>query len=162
MTIYDVPVRTLDGGPASLRDYEGKVLLIVNVASKCGLTPQYAGLEQLHEKFADRGFAVLGFPCNQFGGQEPGTAEEIGTFCSATYGVTFPMFEKIDVNGDDRHPLYATLTQLADDSGHTGDIRWNFEKFLVGRDGAPVSRFSPLAEPESEELVTAIEKLLAD
>ena len=162
MTIYDVPVNALDGGSASLRDYEGKVLLIVNVASQCGLTPQYTGLEQLQEKFADRGFSVLGFPCNQFGGQEPGTAEEIQTFCSGTYGVTFPLFEKIDVNGDDRHPLYATLTQLADGSGHSGDIRWNFEKFLVGRDGVPVSRFSPLVEPESEELVVAIEKLLAD
>ena len=162
MTIYDVPVRALDGSPASLHDYEGKVLLIVNVASKCGLTPQYTGLEQLHEKFADRGFAVLGFPCNQFGGQEPGTAEEIETFCSATYGVTFPLFEKIDVNGDDRHPLYETLTQLADDSGHTGDIRWNFEKFLVNRSGTPTARFSPLVEPESDELVVAIEKLLAD
>ena len=162
MTIYDVPVRTLDGGPASLRDYEGNVLLIVNVASKCGLTPQYTGLEQLHEKFADRGLRVLGFPCNQFGGQEPGTAEEIKTFCSVSYGVTFPMFEKVDVNGDDRHPLYAALTQLADAEGHSGDIRWNFEKFLVGRDGTPVSRFSPLTEPDAEELVSAIEKLLAD
>ena len=162
MTIYDVPVRALDGGPASLHDYEGKVLLIVNVASKCGLTPQYAGLEQLHEKFAERGFSVLGFPCNQFGEQEPGTAEEIETFCSATYGITFPMFEKIDVNGDDRHPLYAALTKLADDGGHSGDIRWNFEKFLIGRDGVPSNRFSPLVEPSSEELVVAIEKLLAD
>ena len=162
MTIYDVPVNALDGGSASLRDYEGKVLLIVNVASQCGLTPQYTGLEQLQEKFADRGFSVLGFPCNQFGGQEPGTAEEIQTFCSGTYGVTFPLFDKIEVNGEDRHPLYATLTQLADGSGHSGDIRWNFEKFLVGRDGVPVSRFSPLVEPESEELVVAIEKLLAD
>jgi glutathione peroxidase len=162
MTIYDVPVRTLDGGPASLRDHEGEVLLVVNVASKCGLTPQYTGLEQLHEKFADRGFSVLGFPCNQFGGQEPGTAEEIQTFCSVSYGVTFPMFEKVDVNGDDRHPLYAALTPLADADGHTGDIRWNFEKFLVGRDGVPVSRFSPLTEPDAGELVSAIEKLLAD
>jgi glutathione peroxidase len=162
MTIYDVPVRTLDGGPASLRDYEGKVLLIVNVASKCGLTPQYTGLEQLQEKFADRGFSVLGFPCNQFGGQEPGTPDEIATFCSASYGVTFPMFEKLDVNGDDRHPLYASLTPIADADGHTGDIRWNFEKFLVGRDGVPVSRFSPLTEPDSHELVAAIDKLLAD
>ena len=162
MTIYDAPVRTLDGNPASLRDYEGKVLLIVNVASKCGLTPQYSGLEQLQEKFADRGFSVLGFPCNQFGGQEPGTAEEIQTFCSTSYGVTFPIFEKIDVNGDDRHPLYATLTGLADDGGHSGDIRWNFEKFLIGRDGVPVARFSPLTEPDAEELVVAIEKQLAD
>jgi glutathione peroxidase len=162
MTIYDVPVRTLDGKQVSLRDYEGKVLLIVNVASQCGLTPQYTGLEQLQETLGERGFSVLGFPCNQFGGQEPGTAEEIQTFCSSTYGVTFPLFEKVDVNGDDRHPLYAALTQLADDGGHTGDIRWNFEKFLVGRDGVPVSRFSPLTEPQSDELHVAIEKLLAD
>ena len=161
MSIYDVPVRTLDGGPASLRDYEGKVLLIVNVASQCGLTPQYTGLERLHEKFAERGFAVLGFPCNQFGEQEPGTAQEIQTFCSTSYGVTFPMFEKIDVNGDDRHPLYAELTQLADAEGHTGDIRWNFEKFLVDRTGAPVRRFSPLIDPEADEVVGAIEELLA-
>jgi glutathione peroxidase len=162
MTIYDIPVRALDGGPASLRDYEGKVLLVVNVASQCGLTPQYTGLEQLQGTFKERGFSVLGFPCNQFGGQEPGTAEEIQTFCSGTYGVTFRLFEKIDVNGDDRHPLYDQLTRLADDGGHTGDIRWNFEKFLVGRDGVPVSRFSPLTEPGSEELTVAIEKLLAD
>jgi glutathione peroxidase len=160
MTIYDIPVRSLDGQPASLRDYEGKVLLVVNVASKCGLTPQYEGLERLHEKFAERGFAVLGFPCNQFGEQEPGTPEEIATFCSATYGVTFPMFEKIDVNGDDRHPLYSQLAELADASGHTGDIRWNFEKFLVDRDGTPVKRFSPMAEPEGDEVVAAIESLL--
>ena len=161
MTIYDVPVRTLDGNNASLRDYEGKVLLIVNVASKCGLTPQYAGLERLHEKFAERGFAVLGFPCNQFGEQEPGTAEEISSFCSATYGITFPLFEKTDVNGDHRHPLYVTLTQLADAEGTSGDIRWNFEKFLIGPDGVPAQRFSPLVEPESDELLGAIEDLLA-
>jgi glutathione peroxidase len=160
MTIYDVPVRTLDGKQVSLRDYEGKVLLIVNVASKCGLTPQYDGLERVHEKVAERGFAVLGFPCNQFGEQEPGTAEEIQAFCSSTYGVTFPLFEKIDVNGEHQHPLYATLTQLADDTGHTGDIRWNFEKFLVDRTGVPVQRFSPLTEPESDELLGAIEALL--
>jgi glutathione peroxidase len=161
MSVYDVPVRTLDGGPASLRDHEGQVLLVVNVASKCGLTPQYEGLEALHEKYADRGFAVLGFPCNQFGAQEPGTADDIRTFCSTTYGVTFPMFEKIDVNGDGRHPLYAELTRLADDSGHDGDIRWNFEKFLVDRRGAPVRRFSPLVEPDADELVDAIEAQLA-
>jgi glutathione peroxidase len=161
MSIYDIPVRSLDGGAASLRDFEGKVLLVVNVASKCGLTPQYSGLERLHEKFGERGFAVLGFPCNQFGEQEPGGAEEIATFCSASYGVTFPMFEKNDVNGDDRQPLYDVLTQLADGEGHTGDIRWNFEKFLVDRHGVPVLRFGPLVEPESEELLDAIESLLA-
>ena len=161
MSIYDIPVRTLDGGPASLRDHEGKVLLIVNVASKCGLTPQYSGLERLHEKFAERGFAVLGFPCNQFGEQEPGSADEIATFCSASYGVTFPLFEKNDVNGDNRQPLYDVLTTLSDAEGTTGDIRWNFEKFLVDRSGEPVRRFSPLVEPESEEILGAIESLLA-
>ena len=161
MSIYDIPVRTLDGGPASLRDHEGKVLLIVNVASKCGLTPQYSGLERLHEKFAGRGFAVLGFPCNQFGEQEPGSADEIATFCSASYGVTFPLFEKNDVNGDNRQPLYDVLTTLSDAEGTTGDIRWNFEKFLVDRSGEPVRRFSPLVEPESEEILGAIESLLA-
>jgi len=161
MTIYDVPVRTLDGEPASLRDYEGKVLLIVNVASKCGLTPQYTGLENIHEKFAERGFTVLGFPCNQFGEQEPGTAEEISTFCSANYGITFPLFEKIEVNGDNRHPLYAALTELADTEGNTGDIRWNFEKFLIGRDGEIVARFSPMVVPEDEALVSAIEKAVS-
>jgi glutathione peroxidase len=162
MSIYDIPVRALDGGAASLRAYEGKVLLIVNVASKCGLTPQYAGLERLHEKFGERGFAVLGFPCNQFGEQEPGTAEEIETFCSSTYGITFPLFEKADVNGDNRQPLYDVLTPLADAEGVSGDIRWNFEKFLVDRSGEPVRRFSPLVEPESDEILDAIESLLAE
>jgi glutathione peroxidase len=161
MTVLDVDVRALDGGPASLRDHAGKVLLIVNVASQCGLTPQYAGLEQLHEKFAERGFAVLGFPCNQFGEQEPGTPEEIATFCSTTYGVTFPIFEKIEVNGSGQHPLYAELTRLADGSGQAGDIRWNFEKFLIDRSGTPVHRFSPLVEPDADELVSAIDELLA-
>jgi glutathione peroxidase len=160
MSIYDVPVRALDGAEASLADYKDQVLLVVNVASKCGLTPQYTGLEKLHEKFADRGFVVLGFPCNQFGEQEPGSADEIATFCSSSYGVTFPLFEKNDVNGPDRQPLYDVLTPLADSEGNTGDIRWNFEKFLVDRNGEPVQRFSPLTEPESDELVEAIEKLL--
>ena len=160
MSIYDIPVRALDGSEASLRDYEGKVLLIVNVASKCGLTPQYTGLENLHEKLADRGFAVLGFPCNQFGEQEPGSAEEIATFCSASYGVTFPLFEKNDVNGPNRQPLYDVLTSLADIEGNTGDIRWNFEKFLVDRNGEPVKRFSPLVEPDNDELIESIETLL--
>jgi glutathione peroxidase len=160
VTIYDIPVRTLSGEPASLREHEGEVLLIVNVASKCGLTPQYTGLEQLHEKYADRGFSVLGFPCNQFGAQEPGSPEEIQTFCSTTYGVTFPMFEKVEVNGDERHPLYSRLTELPDNTGHTGDVRWNFEKFLVDRDGNPVRRFTPLTEPDADELIAQIEALL--
>jgi glutathione peroxidase len=161
MSIYDIPVRALDGSPASFRDHEGKVLLIVNVASKCGLTPQYTGLERLHEKFGERGFAVLGFPCNQFGEQEPGSAEEIATFCSASYGVTFPLFEKADVNGEERQPLYDVLTPLADAEGNSGDIRWNFEKFLIDRSGEPVVRFSPLVEPEADELLDAIETQLA-
>ena len=160
MSIYDIPVRALDGSEASLRDYKDQVLLIVNVASKCGLTPQYTGLERLHEKFADRGFAVLGFPCNQFGEQEPGSAEEIATFCSASYGVTFPLFEKNDVNGPNRQPLYDVLTPLADSEGNSGDIRWNFEKFLVDRSGEPVQRFSPLVEPEADEIVESIQQLL--
>jgi glutathione peroxidase len=160
LTLYDIPLNTLAGQPASLGDLAGKTLLVVNVASKCGLTPQYTGLEQLHERFADRGFAVVGFPCNQFGGQEPGSAEEIAEFCSATYGVTFPMFEKIDVNGPDRHPVYTELTALADAEGEAGDIQWNFEKFLVGPDGKAVARFRPGTQPDAPEVVTAIEASL--
>jgi glutathione peroxidase len=158
--IQDIQLRTLDGTPATLAEHAGKVLLIVNVASECGLTPQYEGLERLHKRYADRGFAVLGFPCNQFGGQEPGSDEEIGTFCSATYGVTFPMYAKADVNGDDRQPLYRELTALADASGEAGDVQWNFEKFLVDADGTPVARFRPRTEPEADEVVAAIEARL--
>jgi glutathione peroxidase len=157
LTLYDIPLKTLDGQPASLGDLAGKTLLVVNVASKCGLTPQYAGLERLHEQFADRGFAVVGFPCNQFGGQEPGSAEEIAEFCSATYGVSFPMFEKIDVNGPGRHPVYTELTALADDAGEAGDIQWNFEKFLVSPDGKAIARFRPRTEPDAPEVISAIE-----
>ena len=157
MSIYDHPVTALDGGDADLHDYQGKAALVVNVASKCGLTPQYEGLEKLQERYADQGFTVLGFPCNQFMGQEPGSAEEIQTFCSTTYGVTFPMFAKIEVNGDDKDPLYAELEQTADAEGHTGEIRWNFEKFLLAPDGTVAARFAPQAEPESDEVVKAIE-----
>ena len=157
VTVHDIPVNTLAGEPSSLGELAGKTLLVVNVASKCGLTPQYTGLERLHEQFADRGFAVVGFPCNQFGGQEPGTAEEIQEFCSVTYGVTFPMFEKIDVNGPGRHPVYAELTQVADDAGEAGDIQWNFEKFLVRPDGTVAARFRPRTEPDDPALVGAIE-----
>jgi glutathione peroxidase len=157
LTLYDIPLKTLDGQPASLGDLAGKTLLVVNVASKCGLTPQYAGLERLHEQFAGRGFAVVGFPCNQFGAQEPGSAQEIAEFCSATYGVSFPMFEKIDVNGPDRHPVYTELTALADAAGEAGDIQWNFEKFLVAPDGKAVARFRPSTEPDAPEVVAAIE-----
>jgi glutathione peroxidase len=160
LSLYDIPVKTLDGRPASLGDLSGKTLLVVNVASKCGLTPQYTGLEALHEQFAERGFAVVGFPCNQFGGQEPGSAEEIAEFCSATYGVTFPMFEKIEVNGADRHPVYTELTALADAEGEAGDIQWNFEKFLVTPDGKAVARFRPGTQPDAPEVIAAIEASL--
>ena len=156
MTLYDIPIHTLAGEASSLASFEGTPLLIVNVASKCGLTPQYEGLENLQKKYGARGFHVVGFPCNQFMGQEPGTAEEIQTFCSTTYGVTFPLFEKIDVNGEDQHPIYAELNQTADADGYTGDIRWNFEKFLVGPDGS-VQRFAPEVTPDDPALVSAIE-----
>ncbi|MEW2396738.1 glutathione peroxidase [Streptomyces sp. NPDC046862] len=157
-SVLDVGIGALQGGSADLAQYHGKAVLVVNVASKCGLTPQYAGLERLHERYADQGFTVLGVPCNQFLGQEPGTSEEIAEFCSATYGVTFPMTEKAEVNGEGRHPLYARLVDHADAEGHTGDIRWNFEKFLIGRDGTVLARFSPQTEPEAAELVAAVEK----
>ena len=140
---------------------DGKVALIVNVASKCGLTPQYESLEKLHEQYGDQGFTVLGFPCNQFMEQEPGSADEIATFCSMTYGVSFPLMEKVEVNGDGRHPIYAELTEVADSSGHTGDIRWNFEKFLVGPTGDVVGRFAPTTAPDAEEIIKAIEANLA-
>ncbi|MEU6469527.1 glutathione peroxidase [Streptomyces massasporeus] len=157
----DVEIGALQGGPADLSQYAGKAVLVVNVASKCGLTPQYTGLEKLHEQYAGRGFSVLGVPCNQFLGQEPGSADEIAEFCSATYGVTFPLTEKVEVNGEGRHPLYDRLTGFADAEGHSGDIRWNFEKFLIGRDGRVVARFSPQTEPDSAEVVAAIEAQLA-
>lgn len=157
MSIYDHSVNTLSGESVDLHDHDDKVALIVNVASKCGLTPQYEGLERLQERFGDQGFTVLGFPCNQFGGQEPGTSEEIATFCSTTYGVTFPMFEKVDVNGPDRHPLYAELTEVSDAEGDAGDIQWNFEKFLVAPGGEVVARFRPTTEPEAAEVVGLIE-----
>ena len=160
MNAYDVDIASLDGTPDSLRRYEGSVSLMVNVASKCGLTPQYRGLEALHEKYAARGFEVVGFPCNQFGGQEPGTPEEIETFCSTTYGVTFPMFEKVDVNGPSRHPIYGELTAVPDAAGKAGDIQWNFEKFLVSADGKTIQRFRPKTEPSDPALVAAIEASL--
>jgi glutathione peroxidase len=157
VTVRDFPVNTLAGQPSSLADFDGKTLLIVNVASKCGLTPQYSGLEALQDRYADRGFSVVGFPCNQFGGQEPGSADEIAEFCSTTYGVSFPMFEKVEVNGPGRHPIYDELTATADAEGKAGDIQWNFEKFLVGPDGAVIARFRPLTTPEAPELIEAIE-----
>ena len=159
MTLFDASIRTLSGEETTLAEHEGKALLIVNVASKCGLTPQYAGLEELQRRYEDRGLMVLGFPCNQFLGQEPGTAEEIQTFCSTTYGVTFPMYEKIDVNGDDQHPIYAELTAVADAEGNAGEVAWNFEKFLVSPIGQ-ITRFRPQVEPEDAGLVAAIEATL--
>ncbi|MEI8001171.1 MAG: glutathione peroxidase [Actinomycetes bacterium] len=160
MSITATPIARLDGTPDALGPLVGSVVLVVNVASKCGLTPQYTGLEALHERYAAQGFSVVGVPCNQFLGQEPGTADEIQTFCSATYGVTFPLTEKVEVNGPGQHPLYAALTPVADAEGHTGDIRWNFEKFLVGRDGTVLARFSPQVEPEAPEVVAAVEAAL--
>jgi glutathione peroxidase len=160
MGIYDIAIDGLTGGSDVLGAQKGKVTLAVNVASRCGLTPQYTGLESLQKRYEDRGFTVVGFPCNQFMGQEPGTASEIAEFCSTTYGVTFPLTEKIDVNGDDRHPVYQSLTKVADGDGHDGDIRWNFEKFLVDRDGRVIGRFAPQIEPESDVIVGAIESAL--
>jgi glutathione peroxidase len=159
VSILDIPVKTLAGQDSSLGAVAapGKTLLVVNVASRCGLTPQYTALEQLHEQYAARGFAVAGFPCNQFGGQEPGSAEEIAEFCSATYGVSFPMFEKIEVNGPCRHAIYDELTSVPDDGGDAGDIQWNFEKFLVRPDGLVAARFRPRTTPDSPEVVAAIE-----
>jgi len=157
VSIYDIPLKTLGGEDSSLGALAGKTLLVVNVASKCGLTPQYTALEELHARLAPRGFAVVGFPCNQFGGQEPGAAEEIEEFCSMTYGVTFPMFDKIEVNGPGRHPVYSELTAVPDASGDAGDIQWNFEKFVIGPDGAVVARFRPRTVPDDPEVLAAIE-----
>jgi glutathione peroxidase len=161
MSLLDVPINSLEGQSTSLRAHENEVVLAVNVASKCGLTPQYEGLEQLQKEYGPRGFTVLGFPCNQFLGQEPGSAEEIREFCSTTYGVSFPLTEKIDVNGDDRHGIYDHLTSVADSEGHAGDIRWNFEKFLIARGGQVVARFAPLVDPHDPALIAAIEEQLA-
>jgi glutathione peroxidase len=158
MSLYDVPVRTLAGEETSLLEFKGQVLLIVNVASYCGFTPQYAGLQQLHDELGPQGFTVLGFPCNQFGEQEPGTAGEIREFCETSYGVGFPLFEKVDVKGPDQHPLYAILSQTADAEGQSGDVWWNFEKFLVDRDGTVAARIRTRTTPE--EIRPAIEALL--
>lgn len=160
MDTYSIPIADLDGTPDVMSGLRGKVTLVVNVASKCGLTPQYEGLENLHRELSDRGFGVLGVPCNQFKEQEPGTADEIRTFCSTTYGVTFPLTEKIEVNGEGRHPLYDELVRHADAEGHSGDIRWNFEKFLVDRNGAVTARFSPLTAPDAPEVRAAIDAAL--
>ena len=160
MTIHDFSARTIHGDEISLSDFEGKTLLIVNVASKCGLTPQYEGLQALYEKFSDRGFEVLGFPCNQFGEQEPGTESQIQEFCSLTYNVTFPMFAKVDVKRDTQHPLFARLSEVPDPDGEAGKVKWNFEKWVVAPDGDPVARFRTLVEPNDEQLVDTIEKHL--
>jgi glutathione peroxidase len=162
MTLLDQPIARLDGTPATLGEITGgSPALLVNVASKCGLTPQYAALEELQETYADRGFTVVGVPCNQFGGQEPGSSEEIAEFCSATYGVTFPMTEKVEVNGPDRHPVYDELVQVADQTGRVGDIAWNFEKFLLDGSGKVVARFDPRIVPDDPQVVGAIETLLS-
>ena len=159
-TIYDIPLETLSGQSTSLAEYRGRPLLVVNVASKCGLTPQYEQLQQLYDRYGELGLEVLGFPCNQFMAQEPGTAEEIAEFCTANYGVTFPMFAKIDVNGAQRHPLYAALTDEPDADGAAGDVQWNFEKFLIEADGTVSHRFRPQTEPLSSEVVAAVEAAL--
>ena len=158
-TVFDISVATIEGKPVSLDTYQGKVLLIVNVASKCGFTKQYTGLEALYSTYKDKGVVVLGFPCNQFGGQEPGTSEEIASFCSLNYNVTFPLFEKIEVNGPGRHPLYAWLS--GDDAKFPGPIGWNFTKFLVGRDGQVIARYDSKVAPQAPELVAALEAALA-
>jgi glutathione peroxidase len=160
MSLYDIPLQTLSGTETTLGEYKGKAVLVVNVASKCGLTPQYEGLENLQKRYASRGFTVLGAPCNQFGGQEPGSAEEIETFCSTTYGVTFPMLAKLEVNGEGRHPLYTELTATPDADGAAGDVQWNFEKFLVTPEGTVAARFRPQTLPESDEVIAAIESTL--
>ncbi len=158
-SIYDLKLKDIDGKDASLGAYKGKVLLIVNVASKCGFTKQYTALEAIHQKFQKQGFTVLGFPCNQFGGQEPGSNDEIKQFCSSKFNVTFPLFDKIDVNGGKRSPLYTTLA--GKDSPFPGDIKWNFSKFLIGKDGKILKRFGSSATPDSLEVIAAIEAALA-
>jgi glutathione peroxidase len=160
MAIYDHPIKTLDGSGDVFAAVRGKVALFVNVASRCGLTPQYEQLEELQRRYGPDRFTVVGFPCNQFLEQEPGTPEEIATFCSTTYGVTFPLSEKIEVNGDERHPIYAELQDTPDSSGYTGDIRWNFEKFLVGPEGVVIARFEPTTTPDDPSVTGAIEKAL--
>ncbi len=162
MTIHDVTIGALGGGSANLGQYRGQTMLIVNVASKCGLTPQYASLQKLYETYAERGLVVLGVPCDQFGGQEPGTPREIADFCEVNFGITFPLTEKVEVNGPDRHELFNPLTEAPDPDGTAGDVRWNFEKFLVGPAGSVVARFRPLTDPLSAELVAAVEQHLPE
>lgn len=158
-SLFDIPLKDIDGNAATLKPYAGKVLLVVNVASKCGFTPQYTALEAVYKKYQDRGLVVCGFPCNQFAGQEPGTDAEIKEFCTSKYNVTFPMFDKLEVNGANRHPLYVALA--GKDSPFPGNIRWNFTKFLIGRDGKIVARFDSKVRPDSAEVTQAIETALA-
>ena len=158
--MWTAPIKTLKGQPTTLSAYKGKALLLVNVASQCGNTPQYATLEALQKKYGDKGLQVIGFPCNQFGGQEPGSSEEIAHFCAVNYGITFPIMEKIDVNGTARHDIYKALTPIADASGHNGDIRWNFEKFVVSADGKQITRFSPKQKPDDPAVIAAVEAAL--
>jgi glutathione peroxidase len=158
-SLYDIPLKDIDGKNATLKPYAGKVLLLVNVASHCGFTPQYTALEALHQKYAAQGLVVCGFPCNQFGGQEPGTDAEIKEFCTSKYSVTFPMFDKLEVNGANRHPLYVALAGQG--SPFPGNIKWNFTKFLIGRDGKILNRFDSRVKPDSAEVTKAIEAALA-
>ncbi|HVT63784.1 MAG TPA: glutathione peroxidase [Mycobacteriales bacterium] len=160
VSLYEIPLVTIDGRPASLGDHQGEVMLVVNVASNCGHTPQYEALQKLHETYSDRGFTVLGFPCNQFLFQEPGSAEKIAAFCRTTYHVTFPLFAKLKVNGRNQHPLYAELTKTPDANGKAGWVKWNFEKFLINRDGQVVGRFRTPVKPDSREVIQAIETAL--
>jgi len=155
--MWNASIKTLQGEDTKLQDYKGKALLLVNVASACGLTPQYTELEALQQQYGTRGFTVIGFPCNQFGAQEPGTSAEIESFCSTNYGVSFPLMEKIEVNGPGAHEIYRELTPLADNPGHSGDIQWNFEKFVVAADGGAITRFSPKTAPDDAAVIAAIE-----
>ncbi|KJY17943.1 glutathione peroxidase [Streptomyces virginiae] len=157
MSLYDIPLTTLSDEPTSLAAHKGKAILLVNTASQCGLTPQYSGLARLQFAYEAKGFTVIGVPCNQFGGQEPGNADDIQTFCAAGFGVTFPMLEKSEVNGENRHPLYQELVKTPDAEGEAGDIQWNFEKFLISPAGEVVARFRPRTEPEAPEVIAAIE-----
>ena len=160
MSIYDIPLTTLDGRATTLAEHKGQALLLVNVASRCGMTPQYTALEEMQRTYGDRGFTVLGFPCNQFGGQEPGTAAEIQEFCSTTYGVSFPLYEKLDVNGENRHPLFEELVSTPDADGVAGDVSWNFEKFIVAADGSVTHRFRSKVKPEDPAVISAVEAAL--
>jgi glutathione peroxidase len=158
--MWNAAIKTLKGQPTTLSAYKGKALMLVNVASQCGNTPQYATLEALQKKYEPKGFTVIGFPCNQFGGQEPGNPEEIQTFCATNYGITFPIMEKIEVNGDKRHEIYKALTPIADAQGKAGDIQWNFEKFVVSADGTKITRFSPRTKPDDPTVIAAVEASL--